>query len=67
MKTVKYFEIIPFRLLVIFYFQQAENLCNAIGVLFQNAPPSSFPNFDKNSKTPSQSENTYGKFLYLAN
>lgn len=39
--------------------QQAENLCNSIGILFQNAPPATFPNFDKNSKTPSQADNTY--------
>ncbi|KAF2355196.1 Mediator complex subunit Med21 [Trinorchestia longiramus] len=39
--------------------QQAENLCNAIGILFQNAPPAPFPNFDKNSKTPSQTEGVY--------
>uniref|UniRef100_A0A2P2HZQ4 Mediator of RNA polymerase II transcription subunit 21 n=1 Tax=Hirondellea gigas TaxID=1518452 RepID=A0A2P2HZQ4_9CRUS len=39
--------------------QQAENLCNAIGILFQNATPASFPNFDKNNKTPSQTDSTY--------
>ncbi|KAA0201530.1 hypothetical protein HAZT_HAZT005421 [Hyalella azteca] len=39
--------------------QQAENLCNAIGILFQNAQPAPFPNFDKNSKTPSQNEGGY--------
>ncbi|KAL7643098.1 UNVERIFIED_CONTAM: hypothetical protein RMT77_006388 [Armadillidium vulgare] len=37
--------------------QQAENLCNSIGILFQTATPVSFPGFDKSSKTPSQTEN----------
>jgi len=39
--------------------QQAENLCNAVGILFQQAPPAPFPNFDKNSKTPSSADEVY--------
>lgn len=37
--------------------QQAENFCNAIGILQQFAPPSKFAAFDRNgSQTPQQQE-----------
>ncbi|KAK7595406.1 hypothetical protein V9T40_013231 [Parthenolecanium corni] len=37
--------------------QQAENFCNAIGILQQIAPPSKFAAFDRNgSQTPQQQE-----------
>ena len=34
--------------------QQAEHLCNSLGVLQQNAPPSLFSGFDRGGKTPQQ-------------
>lgn len=40
-----------------YFFQQAENFCNAIGILQQIAPPSKFAAFDRNgSQTPQQQE-----------
>lgn len=35
---------------------QAENLCNAIGILQQSAPPSPFPEFERTSENPEKSQ-----------
>ena len=40
-----------------FYEQQADNFCNAIGILQQSAPPATFPGFDRaGNRTPQQQQ-----------